>query len=134
VTFSEPVTSGTINSLGGLTATGFIGLGTNTLTWTFAPIPSANVTVTLATINNDVLSDVNGNALNLRGPFSQSLKILAGDVNGDGVVNASDLVLTNSGVAQPYNIFYDINGDGIVNAADATAVRARLNTKLPAPH
>jgi hypothetical protein len=131
VTFSEPVATGTINSLGGITATGFTGIGTNTLTWTFASTPSANVTVTLATSGIDMLSDLDGNSLEFGFPFSQSLKILWGDVNGDGVVNASDLVLTNSGTVQQYNILYDINGDGIVNAADVTAVRARLNTKLP---
>ncbi|SEG42374.1 hypothetical protein SAMN05421819_2853 [Bryocella elongata] len=133
VTFSEPVVTGTINSLGGITATGFSGVGTNTLTWTIAPTSSANVTLTLATTGINMLSDASGNALELGNPFSQGLKVLAGDVNADGVVNASDLVLVNSGIAQQYNILYDTNGDGAVTAADVTAVKAKLNTKLPTP-
>ena len=132
VTFSEPVVTGTINSLGGITATGFSGVGTNTLTWTFAPIAIANITVSLATSGINMLSDSNTYALDNGAVHSQALKILAADVNSDGVVNASDLVLVNSGTAQQYNILYDINGDGAVTAADVTAVKAKLNTKLPA--
>jgi hypothetical protein len=131
VTFSEPVVTGTINSLGGITATGFRGVGTNTLTWTFAPIATANITVSLATSGINMLSDSNTYALDNGAVHSQALKILAGDVNSDGVVNASDLVLVNGGTAQQYNILYDINGDGVVSTADVTAVKARLNTKLP---
>jgi hypothetical protein len=133
VTFTEPVLNGNINSLTGITATGFSGIGTDTPTWTFAPTASANLTFTFVTSGLNLISDASNNALNAGGVVQMPLKILAGDVNADGVVNASDLVLVNSGIAQQYNILYDINGDGTVSTADVTAVKAKLNTKLPAP-
>ena len=45
--------------------------------------------------------------------FNQNLKILWGDFNDEGIVNASDLTLVNNARSQPYNIFADVNGDGV---------------------
>jgi len=131
VVFSEPVASGSASSLSGLTALGFSGLGTNTLTWTLPATPIASVTTVLAATGPNMLSDANGNALRNGNNYSQPLNILWGDVNADGAVTASDMVLTNNATTQPYNILYDVNGDGVVNVLDVTAVRSRLITKLP---
>jgi len=85
----------------------------------------------LAATGPFALSDAAALPLNNGSSYSQLLKILWGDVNGDGMVTASDMVLTNNATTQPYNVIYDVNGDGAVNLADVTVVRSRLNTKLP---
>jgi len=56
---------------------------------------------------------------------SAGLKILEGDSNDDGVINASDLTLVNNARSAPYNIYADINGDGVVNVADVMIVRTQ---------
>ena len=66
----------------------------------------------------NALKDAAGNALNGGAGFSQALKILSGDFNDDGAVSASDMVIVNTAISAPYNIFADMNGDGVVNAAD----------------
>ena len=45
---------------------------------------------------------------------------LSGDVNQDGVINVSDIVITVNIVLgmSPFNELADINGDGIVNVQD----------------
>jgi hypothetical protein len=131
VVFSKPVTA-TTASFTGLTATGISGSGTNTLTWSFAPIDNLPSTITkiLGTTANAV-TDIAGNPLAGGSDFSQTLKVLYGDFNDDGVVNASDLVLVNRAVSMAYNVFADINGDGIVDANDVTAVRSRIGDNNP---
>jgi hypothetical protein len=131
VTFTGPAGSGSAASLSGITATGFSGLATKTVTWTIPATPIANATAVLSGSGPNALTDSSANALNAGAGFSQPLKVLWGDVNGDGIVNASDLVLTNNATAQPYNILYDLNGDGVVNSADVAIVRSRINTRLP---
>ena len=131
VVFSEPIVSGGLASLsGGAAVNGFQGLGTNTLTWTFAPIPIGNVSMLLSGSGANALKDADGNALNAGVGFSVVLKILLGDFNDDGVVSASDMVSVNNATRAPYNIFADLNGDGAVNSADVQVVRARSGTSL----
>lgn len=76
------------------------------------------------------LTDSYANTLNTGNGYSLPLKVLWGDVNGDGVANASDLVLVRNAIAQPYNVLYDLNGDGVVNAADVSTSGSRINTRL----
>jgi len=123
VVFSEPVTANTA-SLSGLSATGISGSGTNTITWSVSPISILPLTVTsiLGTTGNAV-TDLAGNPLNGGNNYSQSLRVLWGDFNDDGVVNSQDLALVNAARSQTYNIFADMNGDGLVNTADVTIVR-----------
>jgi hypothetical protein len=135
VVFSKPVTQGDASSLTGLPVTGFSGLGTNTLTWNITPVSIGNFTVTLAATGSHALRDSSGNALNDGIDFTQMLKILWGDVNDDGVVDAADLALVTAGRTvpgdTPYNIFLDLNGDGVVNPADANIVKRQEATMLP---
>jgi hypothetical protein len=133
VVFSEPITSGDVNSLTatGIMTTGFSGLGTNTLTWTISPLSLGNFPTTLAGSGAHALADINGNALTGGAGFNQNLKILYGDFNDDGVVNSQDLTLVNAARAGPYNIFADMNGDGVVNAADVQMVRTQEGNSLP---
>ena len=120
VVFSKPIASADVNSLTGLTTTGFSGLGTNTLTWTISPITKGSFNTLLLGAGADAIRDAAGNPL---AAFSQAFKVLYGDFNGDGFVTASDLVGVNNARSLPYNILADINGDGVVDANDVQIVR-----------
>jgi len=131
VVFSTPITAGSAASLGGITATGFSGLGTNTLTWTFGSISIGSFLTTLAGSEPDALKDAAGNALGGGAGVSQSFKVLWGDVNDDGVVNAQDLALDNAARSLPYSIFDDLNGDGVVDITDVQIVRVNNGNIQP---
>jgi hypothetical protein len=133
VVFSAPIASGNLNSLSGtgVTPTGFSGLGTNTLTWTISPLALGNFPATLAGSGANALKDAAGTALAGSAGFSQNLKILYGDLNDDGVVNAQDLVLEAAATSAPYNVFADMNGDGVVSPADSLLLRSRSGSSLP---
>lgn len=131
VIFSAPVASATTSSLSGagITVTGISGVGTSTVTWTISPIALGKYTLTLAATGPNAIKDSSGNATT--GTLSQTLKVLWGDVNGDGVVNTSDLVLVNNARSQPYNSFDDVDGNGVINTTDVSIVRSRMGTSLP---
>jgi hypothetical protein len=131
VVFSQPISAANVNSLAGVTTTGFSGLGTNTLTWTISPVAIGSFSTTLVATGANAIKDVNGNALNGGTNFTQNLKVLWGDFNDDGVVDASDAVLVNAARSAPYNIFADMSGDGVVNATDVAIVRSRIGTSQP---
>ena len=131
ITFSQAITSGTKASLGGISATGLTGIGSNTLTWSFAPLAIADVTVTLAGSGSNALKNTAGVGLGSGAGASQKLKILWGDFTDDGAVSATDLVGVNNARVGAYNIFADTNGDGAVDATDVQAVRSRIGTILP---
>ncbi len=131
VVFSQVITSASVNSLSGVVATGFAGLGTNTLTWTFPGVTNSSgsrVTALAETGPNAIQSA--GGALT-GSNTSEALKILEGDFSDDGVVNASDMTLVNNARSAAYNILADINGDGVVNTADVTAVRTQNGQTNP---
>jgi hypothetical protein len=134
VVFSKAIANATSASLGGVTASGLSGVGTTTLTWTFStPLPLGSYTLTLAASGANAITDSTNIAITATGglALSQAIKVLTGDVNDDGVVNASDLVLDNNARAAAYNLIYDINGDGVVNATDVNLVRANVGKSLP---
>ena len=129
--FPQPMTSGNINSIGGVTATAFTGLGTNTLTWTINPLSLGTFVTTLSGTGPNAIKDVSGTPLGDGAGFTQTLKILMGDYNDDGMVSSADLVGINNATAASYDIFADINGDGIVDVNDVTLARTRIGTTLP---
>jgi uncharacterized repeat protein (TIGR01451 family) len=131
VTFSKPITAGGTASLTGLSATGISGLGTSTLTWTFSPVALATVTSTLAGTGTNALTDAAGAALTAGAGYSIAWKVLYGDFNDSGVVDAVDLSAINTARSASYNILADMNGDGVVNATDVSLARTRLGTTLP---
>lgn len=130
VVFSKAITAGNASSLSGLSATGFAGLGTSTLSWTLNPLTVGNIATTLLGSGVNALKDVAGNALYDGTGFAQNFKVLYGDFNQDGVVTSADMVGVNTMIAAPYNIFADINGDGVVNLSDVQVVRTRNGKKL----
>ena len=130
VVFSQPVTSGNTSSLGGFAATGFSGLGTNTLTWAITPVTQGSFTATLAGSGPNALSGSSGATLGGGAGFVQTLHVLFGDFNDDGVVSAADLVGVNNAIAAGYTPFADLNGDGAVTILDVQLVRTRVGTSL----
>jgi hypothetical protein len=97
------------------------GSGANYVITLAAPISAADrVTVTIA---NATIAT-----------YTRRLDILPGDVNDDGTVNVSDVVLVRNmlpGFGGTPTTFGDINGSGAVDMSDYNAVRARVGTTLP---
>ena len=97
----------------------------------FVTIPLTNV-ASRQTINvrlNDVRSS-QGN-----GSVDVALRVLVGDTNRDGVVNAGDALQTRSRAGQPVDLSTgtwrsDVNADGTINAGDTIAVRSRAGDSL----
>ena len=117
------VTSG-IGSIGG---GGVSDGGGVTIAGNVVTIPLTNV-ANAQTINV-TLNNVNGST-NLTIP----MRVLIGDVNGNGVVNASDVALTKSRVGQlvdPTTFRSDVNANGGINATDVSLVKSLVGTGLP---
>jgi hypothetical protein len=60
--------------------------------------------------------------------------ILAGDTNGDSVVNSADISQTKSQSGEAVtaaNCREDVNIDGFINSADVSLVKSRSGTALP---
>jgi hypothetical protein len=134
VVFNEPITSATLNSLGGtgITPTLFAGLGTNTLTWTVAPVADGQYTVTLAGTGPNAIADANGTTLGNGTGATQLLRILYGDYNDDGAVSSADGTdVLNVYRGATYDLFADMNGDGVVNLLDVQIVRTQIGNTLP---
>jgi uncharacterized repeat protein (TIGR01451 family) len=128
VTFAAPITVGTVNSLTGVTATGLSGLGTAALTWTINPVSLGAFNLTLQGTGPDALKDGNGGVITT---YNQLMRVLMGDYNDDGVVNATDIAQVNAQRTAPYNQFADIDGNGVVDITDVNLVRAKGGTILP---
>jgi hypothetical protein len=127
VVFSKPITSGSAASLAGINATGFSGLGTNTLTWTFGPLANGTYNAQLLGSGANALKDAAGNPLNFGTGITKPLQVLFGDVNGDGSASPLDLRILNTDVLDHIdNIFADLNGDGVVNRRDYTLLDKAL--------
>jgi hypothetical protein len=68
------------------------------------------------------------------GDVPVSMGVLVGDVNGNAIVNASDVSLTKSQVGQAVsgsNFREDVNADGVINSTDVALVKAEVGTALP---
>jgi hypothetical protein len=82
------------------------------------------ITVTLFNVNDGTHT----------GDVPVSMGVLVGDVNGNGVVNSSDVSLTKAQVGQPVtssDFREDVNANGTINAADVALVKAKVGTALP---
>ena len=111
---------------------------TFTATWTLAaPVRADRLRIELPAA---AVTDRLGAALGAG--LSRPVNVLPGDVNGDGTVSATDLLLVRSRVGKSavnpgaapaaYTPFHDVNGDGVINASDLVLTRNRLGTALPA--
>jgi len=84
--------------------------------------------------NNTIVSDQFGNEIPSAGESGSILVGMVGDINGDGQVNVSDIVLAvsfaiSSQTPNPYQLWAgDVNDDGMVNVLDiVTIVNIILN-------
>jgi hypothetical protein len=82
------------------------------------------ITVTLSNVNDGTHM----------GNVPVSMGVLVGDVNGNAIVNASDVSLDKSQVGQPVtssNFREDVNANGTISATDVAQVKANVGTALP---
>jgi uncharacterized delta-60 repeat protein len=85
------------------------------------------ITVDLTNVN-----DVGGGSSS---SISVSMGVLVGDINGNGSVNASDIIqakLRSGHVVDDSNFRNDVTVDGSINATDVSLVKSRSGTALPA--
>jgi hypothetical protein len=116
---SASVTSGTGS------VSSFSGSGTSQITVNLTGVTDAQrITMTLHGVNDGThMGDV---------PISMG--VLVGDVNGNAVVNASDVSLTKSQVGQTVtssNFREDVNVNGTISATDVALVKSEVGTALP---
>ncbi len=112
---------GTVGT-GGVSNGGRVTIAGNVVT-----VPLTNV-ANAQTINV-TLYGVNGST-NIVIPMS----ILIGDMNANGIVNASDVSQTKSQVGQPVsssNFREDVSANGVINSVDVIQVKANVGTALP---
>lgn len=84
-------------------------------------------TPALLTITLSGITDLADNPL--IGADELVVKVHTGDVNGDGVVNLSDMSAVRAQLYQPLttsNFWYDVNVDGTIDISDMSTVRAHL--------
>jgi uncharacterized delta-60 repeat protein len=100
-------------------------------------VSGSQVTVNLTGVTNAqrltvMLFNVN-DGMN-SGDVPVSMGVLVGDVNGNAVVNASDVSLTKAQVGQAVsgsNFREDVNVNGLINSVDVAQVKAKVGTALP---
>jgi N-acetylneuraminic acid mutarotase len=116
---SASVTSGTGS------VSSFSGSGTSQITANLTGITNVQrITVTLFNVNDGTHM----------GNVPVSMGILVGDVNGNALVNASDVSLTKSQVGQAVsssNFREDVNANGLINSVDVAQVKSKVGTALP---
>jgi hypothetical protein len=100
-------------------------------------VSGSQVTVNLTGVTNVqriTVTLVNVNDGTHMGNVPVSMGVLVGDVNGNAVVNASDVSLTKSQVGQAVsgsNFREDVNANGVINSVDVAQVKANVGTALP---
>jgi plastocyanin/uncharacterized MnhB-related membrane protein len=100
-------------------------------------VTGSQVTVNLTAVTNIQLITVtlmNVNDGTHMGNVPVSMGILIGDVNGNAIVNASDVSLTKSQVGQAVtmsNFREDVNANGTISATDVALVKSEVGTALP---
>ena len=122
-----PITSGSVNSLSGVSAAGFSGLGTSTLSWTFPALSDGPHSFVLAGTGANALKDSYDIPLYGGADFTKTFSVLFGDFNGDGKVNRADVDGVDAARTQPYSIFADIDGNGVVDINDVDLIRATVS-------
>ena len=97
-------------------------------------ISGNTVTIPLTNVTNAQTINVTLFQVNSGGNVVIPIGVLAGDVNGNGAVNASDVALAKSRLGQPVdatNFRADANFNGTINASDLSLVKSYLGTGLP---
>ena len=132
--FAPPIVAGNSVTLSAASLAGAANGDGTLATVTFEVIAEDTFTLTLTTV---LLSDPNGQTTVPKVENAEISKTgapgLTGDVNGDGTVNISDLVLVASNLGETGQNAADVNGDGVVNIADLVLVAGALGTTAAAP-
>ena len=123
--FANPVTVGSAAvTLGTGSVSGFSVSGSQVTVNLTGVTDAQRITVTLFNVNDGTHM----------GNVPVSMGVLIGDVNGNAVVNASDVSLTKSQVGQAVsssNFHEDVNANGLINSVDVAQVKANVGTALP---
>jgi hypothetical protein len=126
-TFNNPITSGSASvSSGAGSVVGSPTFSGNTMVVNLTGVTNAQS----VTVNLTNMTDSFGQTL---ASTSRTIGFLAGDTNGDAVVNGGDAIQTRSRSGQDTgaaNFRSDVNADGVVNSGDTIAVRSRSGTGL----
>jgi len=126
INFATTVTVGSASVTSGTgMVSSFSGSGTSQITVNLTGVTNVQrITVTLHNVNDGTTT----------GDVPVSMGVLIGDVNGNAVVNASDVSLTKSQVGQTVsgsNFREDVNVNGTISATDVTLVKSEVGTALP---
>ena len=90
--------------------------------------------VTSAQVITVTLTDVNDSTGNSSVSIPISMRMLLGDTNGNGSVNASDVSQTKSQIGEAItssNFRNDVNANGTINATDVSIVKAQVGSSIP---
>jgi hypothetical protein len=126
INFMAPVTveSASVTSGTGSVSSFFVENASRVIVNLTGVTNAQRITVTLMNVNNGT------HAGNVR----VSMGVLIGDVNGNALVNATDVSATKSQVGVPVggsNFRIDVNADGLINSADVALVKSEVGTALP---
>ena len=126
VNFASAVTVGNVVVTSGTgNVDSFSGSGTSQITINLSGVTNVQkITVTLQNVNDGSST----------GDIPVRMGVLAGDVNGNATVNASDVALDKSQVGQPVgmsNFREDVNASGTISATDVAIVKSDVGTSLP---
>jgi hypothetical protein len=125
INFAVPVTVGSANVTSGSGSVGSFSVSGAVVTVNLTGVTNAQrITVTLGNVNDGTnVGDV---------PISMG--VLAGDTNGNGMVNAGDVSQTKAQSGQAVtgsNFREDVNFNGSINAGDIALVKGASGTALP---
>ena len=124
-TFANPVTVGSAVATSGTGSVSNFTVNGTQVTVNLTGVANAQrITITLGNVSDGT------NA----GDLSVSMGVLVGDVNGNGVSNASDVSQTKAQSGQPItgaNFRTDVNANGAINSGDISLVKLQSGTGLP---
>ncbi len=126
LTFDRPVTfvNASVTSGSGTVASA-VGKGSSTVVANVNGVGSGEIALTFFAMNNGTSS----------GDLVVRMRVLVGDTNGNGVVNASDVGETKSQGGQllsASNFRADVNANGAITASDVSLVKSQVGSSLPA--
>jgi len=123
--FANPVTVGSAAVTSGTGSVSSFSVSGSQVTVNLTGVTNVQrITVTLINVNDGTHM----------GNVPLSMGVLVGDVNGNAVVNSSDVSLTKSQVGMPVgsgNFREDVNASGTISSTDVAIVKSDVGTSLP---
>jgi len=127
--FDQPITAGTaaVSAGPGVVAPGGLSIAGNAMTITLSGVANGqSVTVTAS----NVVSAAGGTLP----AASATVRLLEGDINGNGVVTGADVNAVKLLVSQPLDVFSyraDVNANGVITGADVNSAKAAISSSVP---